>query len=298
MPDARSSWRALLEIQTLSRIVSTSWRTFERRLVRSTPPVQARAQESGALFAGLGNRAMQVECLTIIAIARVFSGFPTETLVIGQEGLSIAREIENPWGQANCSYTMVFALIELGKFQEALALAQNGVAAARAAGHPPILVFNLSALGRAYRALGDLPAARAVDLEAHATSEKLHHPFVGELAAIDLCADYALAGEWAVAYQYARAASAVRKYERLYPGFTRRLETESFVRAGDLGPRTPRHRTLWRAHPRQSAHANSIPARARRFGRGAARSSGSGQSPDCRPRDCRRLTAPSRGSPN
>lgn len=196
--------------------------------------VEQQAQEARSLFARLGNRAMEVECLTIIAIARVFSGFPNETISIAQEGLHIAREIENPWGQANCSYTMVFALIELGKSQEALELAQTGVAAARAAKHPPILVFNLSALGRAYRELGDFSAALAADLEAQAISEKLHHPFVSELAAIDLCADYAQMRDWDTAYQYARAAQGIRKYERLYPGFTRALETEAYVRAGEM----------------------------------------------------------------
>jgi len=71
------------------------------------------------------------------------------------------------------------------------------------------------------------------DLEAQAISDKLHHPFVGELAAIDLCADYALTGVWDLAFEYARAAQTIRKYERLYPGFARPLETEAYVRAGE-----------------------------------------------------------------
>lgn len=195
--------------------------------------VRAQANASRALFAQLGNRAMEVECLTIIAIALVFSGFPNETLATGQEGYAIAREIENPWGQANCAYPMVFALIELGKHDEALDLARVGVEAARAAGHPPILVFNLSALGRAFRARGDFESARQAHLEANAIAERLHHPFVGELGALDLCADHAAAGEWQAAYPYARAALALRKYERLYPGFTFALETETLVRAGE-----------------------------------------------------------------
>lgn len=196
--------------------------------------VEAQALESRALFTRLGNRVMEVECLTIIAIARVFTGFPNETLTIGQEGYALARDIENPWGQANCAYPMVFALLELDRVQEALELAQTGVTAARAAGHPPILVFNLAALGRAFRAQGDFTAARGAHMEAQAIAEKVHHPFVGELAALDLCADYALAQEWETAQSYARAALGLRKYERLYPGFTFWCETESLVRAGEL----------------------------------------------------------------
>lgn len=195
--------------------------------------VEAAANESRALFAKLGNRAMEVECLAIVAIARVFSGLANETLEVGREGYAIAREIENPWGQANCAYPMVFALIELGKAREALELAQDGLDAARAAGHPPILVFNLSAVGRAFRAIGDFASARRAHSEAHAIAEALHHPFVGALAALDLCADFAVASEWQAAYPYARAALALRKYERLYPGFTFALETETLVRAGE-----------------------------------------------------------------
>lgn len=196
--------------------------------------VEAQEQEARLLFMELGNRVMEVECLAIITNARLFGGYPQAALVSGTEGLALAREIENPWGQANCSYTMAFALIELGRYRDALELALSGVHAARSAGHPPILVFNLSALGRAYRALGDLSSARAADLEAHAIGEGLHHPFVTELTAIDLCADYGLAGEWETALGFARAALLVRKYDRLYPGFTRWLETEAFIRAGDL----------------------------------------------------------------
>lgn len=196
--------------------------------------VEEQAERARAPFAQLGNRVMEVECLTVIAIARVFAGFPRETLQAGEQGFAIAREIENPWGQANSTYPRVFALLDLGKFQAALGLAQSGVAAARAAGHPPILVFNLSALGRSFRALGDLDGARAAHLEAHAISEQLHHPFVGELAALDLCADYALAGEWDKAHEFARARAAVGNYARLYPGFTRFLETEAFIRAGEV----------------------------------------------------------------
>jgi tetratricopeptide (TPR) repeat protein len=150
-----------------------------------------------------------------------------------RQGIAIGRAIENPWGVANCTYNLAQGLFDRGEWTEALEVAQDGVATARAAGHPPTLVFNLLAHGRAYRALFALDRARQLHLEARAIAEALRHPLLLEWTAIELCADCAAAEDWGAAHGYARQALSVRNYGRVYVGFTRWCETEALLRGGD-----------------------------------------------------------------
>jgi hypothetical protein len=111
-------------------------------------------------------------------------------------------------------------------------VARAGVAAARAAGHPPTLVFNLLALGAVYRAHAALDAARATHAEARAIGEAMWHPLLREWSAVELCADAAQAGAWAEAATFAQEALALHRPDRVYVGCVRWLETEALVRAG------------------------------------------------------------------
>ncbi|HET7076172.1 MAG TPA: hypothetical protein VFM49_01865, partial [Chloroflexia bacterium] len=106
------------------------------------------AAQARALFATLGNRAMEADALSMIAIMNVQGGRFAAGITAAQEGVQIAQAAENAWGQANCAWPLARALYERGEFPAALAAGRAGVAAARAAGHPPSLVFNLAVLGR------------------------------------------------------------------------------------------------------------------------------------------------------
>jgi tetratricopeptide (TPR) repeat protein len=196
--------------------------------------VEARIEEARALFAVLDNRAMEADCLSILAILRVHWGRLQAGMDAARTGIAIGREIENPWGVANCAYNLAQGLLDCGELTEAFAVAQDGVAAARSAGHPPTLIFNLLALGCVYRALFALESARQVHIEARMIAEALRHPLLLEWSALDLCADGALAGDWDEAHMYARQALSLRNYGRVYVGFTRWLETEALLRGGDV----------------------------------------------------------------
>jgi tetratricopeptide (TPR) repeat protein len=195
--------------------------------------VEARAEEARALFATLGNRAMETDCLSIVAIIRIHTGRLQAGIDAARAGVAIGRAIENPWGVANCAYNFAQGLFDRGEWNEALEVAQDGVAAARAAGHPPTLVFNLLALGRAYRSLFALDRARQLHQEARAIAEALRHPLLLEWTAIELCADCAIAEDWDAAHGYARQALSIRNYGRVYVGFTRWCETEALLRGDD-----------------------------------------------------------------
>jgi tetratricopeptide (TPR) repeat protein len=194
---------------------------------------EARAEEARAIFATLGNRAMEADCLSIMAILRVHWGHIQIGMDAARAGIAIGRAIENPWAVANCAYNLAQGLLDAGEVAEALAVAQDGVAAARAAGHPPTLVFNLLALGHVYRALFALEQAGQAHREAMMIAEALRHPLLTEWSAIELCADGALAGDWEAACAAARQALALRNYRRVYVGFTRWHETEALLRGGD-----------------------------------------------------------------
>lgn len=190
--------------------------------------VVSQAQEARHLYVELGNRALEADCLWVIASAWVHTGYPQRCIAAGREGIAISREIENAWGFANNAYNLALGLLECGEYTEALEIAQSGVAQARS-GHPPTLVFNLLVLGEIYRALGAVELALSAHQEAGAVAAKLRQPFVSEWVAADLCADYALAGEWTQAYECARQALSLRTYQWAYPGFTRWHETEAML---------------------------------------------------------------------
>lgn len=61
----------------------------------------------------------------------------------GSAVLARGRSIENPCGIANCAHPLAVGQLGAGEIGEA----------ARIAGHPPTLVYNLLALWRVYRAV-------------------------------------------------------------------------------------------------------------------------------------------------
>jgi tetratricopeptide (TPR) repeat protein len=192
------------------------------------------AAEARRVAIALGHRALEVDCLSIVAIMRVWSGNVATGIEAANEGVTLGRAVENPWGIANCTYPLAQGLFDFGEGHQALAIMEEGIAAARLAGHPPTLVFNLLALGRFYRALFAIDRARPLHHEALTIAEMLHHPFLTEWSNLELAADCAFAGEWAEAARHARRALELRHYGRVYVGFARWCETAALVRAGDL----------------------------------------------------------------
>ncbi len=196
--------------------------------------VEQYAAEAQAMYTQLGDRVMPIECLNLIAIARIYDGRPREAIHPTREAARLNGEIGNEWAQANSAGVLSLALLECGAYAEALAQAQAAVATARKASHALSRVFSFTVLGDIYRALFALDEALAIHLEAWSMAEGLRHPYTSEMVASALCADHVLAENWDEAHGFARAALAVRHYGQLYPGFTRALETEALLRGGDV----------------------------------------------------------------
>ena len=134
------------------------------------PACEASAAEARALYAGLGGRAMEADCLAQLATAYINGGRPQAGIEAACAGYEISTQVENGWGEANAALYLSRGLLEIGEYAEALKVARQGVAAARAIRHAPMLALNLIRLGCVQRAMLDLESALVAHREAEATS--------------------------------------------------------------------------------------------------------------------------------
>lgn len=193
------------------------------------------AAEAEALYTRQGNRAMQADCLGLMADARIHTGRTPAGIEAGRQALAIVQEIENPWGQVSTTIHLTAGLLDAGHYAEALTLAGQAVMLAETHHLIPLTPFILARLGAAQRALFALEDACVTHLAGLEADEVMpSHPF-SEMLHAELCADYALADDWEAAYTHARQALAVRNYSLLYLGLHRWYETEALLRGGDIG---------------------------------------------------------------
>ncbi|MDX1687361.1 MAG: AAA family ATPase [Candidatus Promineifilaceae bacterium] len=201
------------------------------------PQIEADAAEARALFARVGNRALEADSLTMVAHAQIHSGRPFKGLENGREAQAIVREIENSWGQVNVAFNLAFALVEVGRLQEALAVAEEGVSVARRHGHDTLLANALSVRGIVHRALGAPGDALADHEAAQERFAELPFALVPAIIAVHLCADCALAGDWERAHAYARQSLEVEDLTWLWAwsdtGFFYHHVVEALARAGE-----------------------------------------------------------------
>jgi hypothetical protein len=168
------------------------------------------ARAAATAYAGLGNRALEADSHCVLANALIHQGCPAEGVAAARTAQAITRAIENIWGQVSSTLCLALGLSELGAYGEALAVAEEGRALAADAALPaPMQIFILARLGGVYRALQTPARARAAHDEALALAAApgLRWWFA-EMVAAELCADYALTGDWTSATGYARQALA------------------------------------------------------------------------------------------
>lgn len=208
---------------------------YAEALLGQVGAAQADMQEAKDLYATLGNRALEADCLTIIGLTKIWQGQIESSIADTRAAFAISREIDNPWGVISSSTVLAFGLVDNGDYEEALSVARHGRQQAQA--HDLVLVsfLNLLVLGMVYRALLAPGAARSAHLEAAALGERAPSESFAGMSAAQLCADYALAGEWEEATRYAREALSHRNYDVL-PLVVSVLwpETEALLRGGDI----------------------------------------------------------------
>jgi tetratricopeptide (TPR) repeat protein len=191
------------------------------------------AREAAQIYARLGNRAMEADCLSLVANALVLAGQLTAGIEQGWHAIRIARASGSPWGQVSAAIHLATGLLDAGNYEEALELAREGTQLAREHEITALLPYILVVLGDVERALLRLDVATTIHLDALAAdSATASRPFA-EMVHSALCADYACVGDWASAHTHARQALAHRRYDALYLGLTRWHETEALLRGGD-----------------------------------------------------------------
>ena len=186
----------------------------------------------------LTKRAMEVLCLCLLALGHVNCGEPRAGVSAGRAALDISLEIKNIWAQVYSVLNLNHALLEVGEYEQALRVTQQGVEMARTLPNPTLLFFLLTVLGAVHQAMLSLEEAQAALREALALSETIVVRSYQVLATSRLCANSALAGDWKSAYTYALEAVAVRKdIETSLPfiDFLRYFEIEALLRGGEEG---------------------------------------------------------------
>ncbi len=196
--------------------------------------------EAHALYVTMRDRAMEADCLALLANTHIHLGRPQAGIMRARSALTISQDIENVWGQVNAIYELTSGLLDIGAYTEALEIALQAVTRARALGMRsswanPMLLRSLIQLGGVYRKMQAFHAAREVDLEALKLNEAIvSQPYTAVVATV-LCADYSLTGKWADAHRYARQASIVEGYNMLsYAGIPQWFITEALLRGGDI----------------------------------------------------------------
>ena len=208
---------------------------YTSELLGNWEEVAAHAEEARVCFEALGNRAMEIDCLALLARAHVATGHPQEGIRAAQAASAISREIDNIWGQAYSAMNLAHGLREIGAYAEALEAAQQGVTIAHTLNVPPMLIFSHFGLGLVQGTLFALDAARTTLLEAVAINAPIGSPQFTEIIATTLCLCHALGEQWTEAQTYALQAARARQDRVPYSWhFTAWYETEALLRTGAI----------------------------------------------------------------
>jgi tetratricopeptide (TPR) repeat protein len=185
----------------------------------------------------LTNRATEALYQGLLALAQLHAGQMHNSLGSGRRALALAQESKNVWVEVISTFWLTYGLLDAGAYEEALMLTQHAVVLARRT-LPRVVIWQdlLTALGSTYQALQQWEEARSILEEVEVVAETLGLGPYGVPALSQLCAHYALAGEWEAAYRYAMKAIAVRKRSHaalIVLDFSQQYETEVLLCGGD-----------------------------------------------------------------
>jgi DNA-binding SARP family transcriptional activator/tetratricopeptide (TPR) repeat protein len=180
-----------------------------------------------------GTKIMAIQCLSMLAWARIFQGRLREGIEIAREALGISREL--PEGaEMEPRLVLGIGLVEIGEYEEGLELCRRNTDLAREAQDQSWLWANLDNLGRAYEALLDLEEARKVHEEALELS-RAQGPLYEVYSSMRLCGVAALSGDWEEAYAHAKRAHEGKTSLHILDGFYLHHQVEALLRGGDEG---------------------------------------------------------------
>jgi len=180
----------------------------------------------------VGNKAMEIRCLSILAYDRILQGRIREGIKIAREALGLSRELHER-AEATGSWALGMGLVDIGEYEEALELSRRGTEMARKLQNVFLLWHNLDYLGRTHEALLDLDEARRVYEEALGLKGVLG-PQYEAFSSTRLCAVAALSEDWEEAYAHAkRAQQGSTSFYFPDAFFLYYHEVEALLRGGD-----------------------------------------------------------------
>jgi tetratricopeptide (TPR) repeat protein len=179
----------------------------------------------------VGNKAMEIYCLNILANDRILQGRLREGIKIAREALDMSRELHEQ-AEAVSSGVLGLGLVEIGEYEEALELCRRGTELARKTQDVLFLWRNLVHLGRAHEALLDLDETRRIYEEALRLSGALG-PHYEVWSSMRLCAVAALSEDWEEAYAHVLKAHEARTSFTVLDTFYLHYEVEALLRGED-----------------------------------------------------------------
>lgn len=192
----------------------------------------AAAEEGITTCARTGDQAMGAELLNLAARCLTMTGAPEAAVARMRDHPGLTGALGDREVHRADVFSMALALTETGQYDEALAVARAGVAAARSVGYAPRLMLNLLALGDTLQTLFRLGEAGEVYRE---MADVVFPPEYRSLVHAKLSAVAALAGHWDEAYAEALLAAAQREEAPVQSTevLHRHLEVEALLRGGN-----------------------------------------------------------------
>ena len=151
--------------------------------------VLSAAEEGISFCSRMGDRATEGELLSLFARGLSMTGEPGEAVRRMRNHPGLTGELVDREMSRADVYSLALALLETGDYEEALAIAREGLVAARSVAYAPRLTANLLALGDALRALFRLREAGEIYRE---MAGVIFPPEYRALAHSKLCAVAAL----------------------------------------------------------------------------------------------------------
>ncbi len=160
-------------------------------------------EESLRLWREIGDKWWMAVVLQLAALIMTMEGEIQTALARDEEGVSLAREIEDPWLLAMCLVRLGDDLMTKGTDMAAARRSlEEGVAVARSVGDKSVLSEGLRELGSLYYAEGNLTAAASVIEEALAEARAIRSLFSVVLALCELVSISCLQNDRAKAKGY------------------------------------------------------------------------------------------------
>ena len=147
----------------------------------------------------LGNKALEIQCLTYLALIRIFQGRLQEGIAIARGVQAASRELPERM-ETMSLWVLGTGLQEVGEYEEALVLARRGTELARKVRDAFLLAIHLVRLGDAHAALLNLEDARGAYEEAVGQG---HYEVVSSAR---LCVLAVLSEDWEDAHAHAKSA--------------------------------------------------------------------------------------------